>query len=128
MSGPPPEPPQAPDLERHRAELLRVARWLIPERLRSRLDPEDLVQQTLGEVWKERARLAGLSDQQVRAYLLRALRNNAIDAINASRRVPDEVAADVFADSAQSLADWVEAEHTSPSVRAGDESARTGSV
>lgn len=108
----PPEPP--PDLDCHRSEMLRVANWLVPQRLRHRLDPEDLVQKTFEEVLRKPLRLIGMSAAEVGRYLLGALRNNATDELR--RRDPHaDVPAGEFVDSSMRLAGIIAADQTSPS-------------
>jgi RNA polymerase sigma-70 factor (ECF subfamily) len=101
-------------LELHRPYLILVARLLMPPRLRSTMDPEDLVQQTLLEAC---SRPRGIqSAAELRTYLRRALRNNLVDALRRGG-VAAPQAAHVERSSAR-LEDWLIADHSSPSERA----------
>jgi RNA polymerase sigma-70 factor (ECF subfamily) len=110
--------PLPPDLTRHHADLLRWATCQAPAWLCPHLDPADLVQQTLLEAWRGWERLAGRPDHEVRAYLLRAAANNLIDALRKHAPSRGDVAPDALADSSMRMAEWVAADHTSPSERA----------
>lgn len=90
----------------------------MPVWLRGKLDPADLVQQTCLEAYAARERLAGLSDLEVLAYVRRMLSNNLIDATRKFARERADVSPDDFARSSVRMADWLAAEHTSPSERA----------
>lgn len=118
MSGPPPGPPIPPELAGHQAELLRLATFLVPPWLAPLLGPDDLVQQTLLEGWKDRDRLARLDGAGVTAYLRQVLRNNAVDAIRKHAPARGDVSPDVLAYSSVRLAERLAAEQTSPSGRA----------
>ena len=109
---------EPPDLERHRPALLLWAKCQLPEWLRGKLDPEDLVNQVLLEAHAARDKLAAMSDDAARAYLRRALCNDLIDAARKHARARSDVSPDDVAQSSVRLADWLEAAHTSPSERA----------
>ncbi len=115
MPAPPPEPP--PDLECHRAELHRLAHWLVPPRLRPRLDPEDLVQQTFEDVLQRPERLTGMAAADLLRYLRNALRHNAIDELR-RRDLLTDVSPEEFVNSSVRLAEMVPADQTSPSAHA----------
>lgn len=118
MSDSPAGSPLPPDLTRHEPDLLRWATGQLPAWLRPRLDPADLVQQTMLEAWRGYARLAGRPDHEVRGYLLRALANNLIDAVRKFAQARGDVSPDALAESSMRMAEWVAADHTSPSERA----------
>jgi len=107
-----------PDFDRHRPALLLWAECQTPAWLRGKLDPADLVQQTLLEAVAARERLAALTDLEVRAYVRRMLSNNLIDAARKFAPGRADVSPDDFARSSGRLADWLAADHTSPSERA----------
>ena len=107
-----------PDLIRHEADLLRWATCQVPHWLRPHLDPADLVQQTLLEAWSAWERLAGRPEHEVRGYLFRALANNLIDAVRKHAPARGDVSPDALAESSMRMAEWVAADHTSPSDRA----------
>jgi len=109
---------ESPDLDRHRPALLLWARCQMPDWLRGKLDPADLVQQTLLEAHAGRATFAARSDLETLGYLRRALSNNLIDAARKFARSQADVGPDDFARSSVRLADWLAADHTSPSERA----------
>ncbi len=75
--------------------LLKWAECQTPGWLRARLDPADLVQQTLLETRPP----AGLTEHQLLAYLRRALSNNLIDAARKHARLQGDVPLDVLAAS-----------------------------
>lgn len=89
----------------------------MPSWLGSKMEPEDLVQQTLMEAVKCENRLEGKADHEVLAYLRRALVNNLIDAARKFGRTRTDVSPDVMADSSRMMGAWLEAPDTSPSER-----------
>jgi RNA polymerase sigma-70 factor (ECF subfamily) len=105
-------------LERHRPALLLWARVQTPAWVRAKVEPADLVQQTLLEALRDRARLAGRPEHEVLAFLRRALTNNLIDAARKFARARGDISPDAASDSAGQLADWLAAGHSSPSERA----------
>lgn len=107
-------PDSPPDLLRFEHPLLLWANSQMPGWLRGKLDPTDLVQQTLLEAVKADG-LAGQPDHAALAYLRRALVHNLIDAARKYAHTKADAAA---LDSSVRLADWLAADHTSPSERA----------
>lgn len=109
-------------LERYRTYLLLLARMQLDGRPRSRIDPSDIVQQTLLEAHAQPPSFAG-SEAQYLAWLRRALVNNLRDAWKALRRGKRDVAREQSLDAAveQSsvrMAGLVAADQSSPSRRA----------
>lgn len=109
---------EPPDLTRHQSTLLLWATCQLPTWVRGKLDPADLVQQTLLEAVAVPEKLAGRPDHEVLAYLRRALSNNLIDAARKFARTRDDLSPAAAAESSVRLADWLAAGHTSPSERA----------
>ena len=119
------QPPQGdgPDFERYREYLRALARLQLDDRLRGKLDPSGVVQQTLLEAHQARDKLRGLSEAQVAAWLRRILANNLVDA---ARKYQRELAVE-FAlergvqESSARLEAWLADEQSSPSERVGHE-------
>lgn len=108
-------PNTPPDLLRFEPALLLWARCQMPAWVRGKLDPADLVQQTLLEGVAS-AGLSGRPDHEILAYLRRVLTHNLIDATRKFAPAKGELAA--AGESSLRLADWLAAEQTSPSERA----------
>jgi len=87
----------------------------MPGWVRGKLDPTDLVQQTLLEAVAAGG-LFGRPDHEVLARLRRALTNNLIDATRKHAVARGELGA--CGESSLRLADWLAAEQSSPSERA----------
>jgi len=105
-------------LDRLRPALVQWAETQTPVWVRAKLDPADLVQQTLLEAVRAAGRLAGKPGPELLAYLRRMLTNNAIDAARKFDRTRDDVSPDAAAESSRRLVDWLAAADTSPSDRA----------
>jgi RNA polymerase sigma-70 factor (ECF subfamily) len=83
-------PPQtetpAWDLERFREYLNLLARLQLNPRLQSKLDPSDVVQQTMLEAFENRGQCVGTTDAERAAWLRRILAHNLADALRAFGR------------------------------------------
>ncbi len=108
-------PDSPPDLLRFEPALLLWAKCQLPGWVRGKLDPADLVQQTLLE-GVTAAGLVGRPDHEVLAYLRRSLIHNLIDATR--KHAPARLEVMAAAESSLGLADWLAAEQSSPSERA----------
>jgi RNA polymerase sigma-70 factor (ECF subfamily) len=109
-----------PDLEAFRTYLRLLARAGLDPRLQSKLDPSDIVQQTLLEAHKDFAAFRGHSPEQLRAWLRRVLARNLANALRDFRRARRDVTREQALDgwAAQSSARveaWLADEGSSPS-------------
>jgi RNA polymerase sigma-70 factor (ECF subfamily) len=111
-----------PRLERFRAYLHLLARLHLDARLRSKLAPSDVVQQTLLHAYQGLAGFRG-GDAELRAWLRRILARNLAHAVRDLGRAKRDVARErsleeaVHASSAR-LEAWLAAEQSSPSQQA----------
>ena len=106
-------------LESFRNYLLLLARVRLDGRLRSKLDPADLVQQTLTRAFERRDQFRGDSDEQRAAWLRTLLAHAMIDALRKHAR-PDGAERSLEAALEQSsarLEAFLAADQTSPSGR-----------
>ena len=99
---------------KHRSGLRLMARLRLPVWLKSKLDPSDLVQQTLLEAHREQDRLAALPPPECAAYLRRCLNHNLIDAIRKFRPGQREVNLEK---SSARIESWLAADDTQPGER-----------
>jgi RNA polymerase sigma-70 factor (ECF subfamily) len=111
-----------PALEQYRSYLLLLARMQLGSGPRNRIDPSDIVQQTLLEAHAKADQVPG-DDSAVAAWLRRALANNVRDAWRASRREKRDVRReqaleDAVEQSAVRLEQTLAAAQSSPSQRA----------
>lgn len=110
-------------LERYRQYLLVLASVHLAPELRRKLDPADLVQQTLIRAHAALPELRAADPVGLSAWLRTILANELRDALKHFRRDKRDVAREFPLDadldrSASGLADWLAAGHTSPSGRA----------
>jgi RNA polymerase sigma-70 factor, ECF subfamily len=106
-------------LESFRNYLLLLARAQLDGRLRSKVDPADLVQQTLTRALERREQFRGVSDEQRAAWLRTLLAHAMIDALRKYAR-PRGVERSLEAALEQSsarLEAFLAADQTSPSGR-----------
>jgi len=104
-------------IEEYRDYLHLLARHQIDPRLRGKLDPSDVVQQTLVKAYQNRDQFRGGTAGEQAAWLRRILANNLIDA---ARKYQREAAVEIDVeravhDSSARLEAWLAAEQTSPS-------------
>jgi RNA polymerase sigma-70 factor (ECF subfamily) len=110
-------------LERYRAYLGLLAREQFDDQLRTKLDPSDIVQQTLTEAFEHEAQFRGQSDAQKAAWLRQILANNLADVHlrfgAAKRDITKERALDAALEqSSARLGNWLAGSVSSPSQKA----------
>jgi len=110
-----------PDLEAFRDYLRLLARAGLDPRLQAKLDPSDVVQQTLLEAHKDRAAFRGGSPEELRAWLRQVLARNLANALRDFRRDKRDLAreqalAALVEDSSARVEAWLAAEGSSPSA------------
>src|SRR5205814_1479058 len=115
--------PQRLALEKFRHYLLMLARLHLGDRLRARLDPSDVVQQTLLEAHRKRAQFRGRSEAELAAWLRQMLAYCIADALRAFGRAKRDAAHErsleaALEDSSSRLEAWLAADQSSPSQRA----------
>ncbi|MFN0055578.1 MAG: sigma-70 family RNA polymerase sigma factor [Planctomycetales bacterium] len=114
--------PQFAQFERYRSYLLVLARLQLDRRWHARIDPSDLVQQTLLDAHARWHQL-GTENAELAAWLRKALANNLADALRTMRRAKRDVTREVslegaLDDSSAQLGQWVAKEQSSPSQQA----------
>jgi RNA polymerase sigma-70 factor (ECF subfamily) len=119
--------PEAPipglALEPFRHYLLLLARLHLGDQLRGKLDPSDVVQQTLLEAHRKRAQFRGHSEAELAAWLRQMLAFGIADALRAGNRAKRDAARErsleaALEESSSRLEAWLAADQSSPSQRA----------
>ena len=110
------------DLNRYRQYLLLLARVEIDPRLRERLDPSDVVQQTMLVAYQKRDQFRGTSEAEKAAWLRQILANNLVDALRAIGRKKRDVAREQSLEikikqSSQQIGSWLADEQSTPSQK-----------
>jgi RNA polymerase sigma-70 factor (ECF subfamily) len=110
-------------VERFRSYLLLLARMHLGRQAGYRLDPSDLVQQTLLDAHRQRGQFRGRGPAEMAAWLRRMLACNLADAWRAQHRGKRDVARErslevELAVSSARLGAWLAAEQPSPSQEA----------
>ena len=125
----------APDLERYRSYLRLLAQVGLDPRLRAKLDPSDVVQQTLLEAYQGLEGFRGRTGGEVAAWLRQILARNLANALRNFRRDKRDVCREqaldgLLNDSSARVEAWLAAEQSSPSARAErhEEAARLASA
>jgi RNA polymerase sigma-70 factor (ECF subfamily) len=113
----------ASDLERYRCYLRLLARARLDPRLRAKLDPSDVVQQTMLEAYQGLDGFRGRTAEEMAGWLRQILARNLANALRDFRRdrrdVAREQALDGLVDDSSARIDaWLAAEQSSPSARA----------
>lgn len=115
--------PSGDGLERFRAYLRLLARLHLDRRWQGKLDPSDLVQQTLLEAHRAAHKLSGRSDGEKAAWLRQALAHQLTHAVRDLSRDKRDVGRErsleaALAESSARLEQWLAAEQSSPSDQA----------
>lgn len=110
-------------LDGYRQYLLVLARVHLDPRLGKKLDPSDVVQQTLLEAHQQRDQFRGRTDAELMAWLRKILVHNLTDALRGLRRAKRDVARERSLDeavdqSSARLAALLVGKQSSPSQRA----------
>jgi RNA polymerase sigma-70 factor (ECF subfamily) len=115
------DPGDGRDLEPFRAYLHLLARSRLDPRLHAKLDPSDVVQQTLLEAYQGLDQLRGQSREQLFCWLRQILARNLANAVRDFGREKRDVAREqsleaLVHDSSARLDAWLAAEQSSPSA------------
>ena len=111
------------DFERFRSYLYLLARSHIASRHQARIDPSDIVQQTLLDAHQKQTQLRGASEGERMAWLKQILANNLADAVRGLARAKRDVSRERsldqhVADSFTRVDGWLAAAQSSPSQKA----------
>jgi RNA polymerase sigma-70 factor (ECF subfamily) len=119
-SPPSPTPAPAVRVERFREYLRLLARLQMDSWLQGKLDPSDIVQQTLVKAHQNLKQFRGGTEAELVAWLRRILANNLADAVRKfHREVPlDRLVEKAISDSSARLEAWLSANGSSPSEQA----------
>jgi RNA polymerase sigma-70 factor (ECF subfamily) len=115
-------PKDGRSLEQFREYLRLLARSRLDPRLQAKLDPSDIVQQTLLEAHQALDQLRGQSPEQMAAWLRQILARNLANAVRDFGRDKCDVRREqpleaVLRDSSARLEAWLAAEQSTPSER-----------
>ncbi len=109
-------------LDQYRSYLLLLARWQWNPRLQGKLDPSDVVQQTLVRAWQGLTEFRGETEGERRAWLRQILANGLADLARDfgrdKRDVGREQSMHNVADSSRRLEAWLDDQKSSPEQRA----------
>lgn len=110
-------------LGRYREYLVMLARDQLGIRVGKKLDPSDIVQQTLLDAYRDRRQFRGRTEAEKAAWLRRILARNLADSLRAlgcaKRDVSREVSLEAGLDqSSQRLGEWLATERSCPSQQA----------
>lgn len=110
-------------LEKFRHYLLLLARLHLGDQLQAKLDPSDVVQQTLLEAHQKRAQFRGQSEAEMAGWLRQMLAYCIADALRAFGRAKRDAAQErsleaALDDSSARVEAWLAAEQSSPSEQA----------
>jgi RNA polymerase sigma-70 factor, ECF subfamily len=110
-------------VEKFRTYLLLLARMQIGSKLRAKLDPSDVVQQTLLDAHRQLAQFRGSTPAEMAGWLRGMFAGNLADALRAFSRGKRDVARErsleaALDESSARIGAWLQAEQSSPSQKA----------
>lgn len=112
-----------PSLDQYRSYLVLLARWHWNPRLQSKLDPSDVVQQTLVQAWQGLKDYRGETEAELRAWLRQILTRCLADVARnfgaEKRDLAKERSLDVVVtESSARLEGWLDDQQSSPEEKA----------
>jgi len=104
-------------VERYREYLRLLARMQLDHRLQGKLDPSDVVQQTLAKAHQNLEQFRGQTDAELAAWLRRILANTMTDAVRKHHHEMklERSFAETIDESSARLEAWLSADASSPS-------------